>query len=144
MNAFRILLLIFTIFIAGCKNTTDSLPNSNQAKSNQDSNQIAKIYYKEYLYDFDTLNFGDSASHDFKFKNQGTTTLRITKMDAQCICATPKALKMIIEPGDSSAIRVVYHSAVTPGYVEKEVYISTNTIPPMATLRITGFVKPFK
>jgi hypothetical protein len=79
----------------------------------------------------DIFNFGNisdkrDATHVFKFRNAGKRPLIITQATASCGCTVPTFSKEPIKPGDTSELKVVFHTTERSGIFNKEIYIVSN------------------
>lgn len=148
MNLYYLLLIIFILLFVSCKNTTkpqtnpydELIQNPMTANKAMDTINIPKLYFSESKYDFGTIQQGDSVIHEFVYYNKGLAKLLITNVSSSCGCTVPKIYKDQLEPGDSSILRVVFHSKDKIGYQEKKTTLFANTFPPETEIVLVGYV----
>lgn len=98
-----------------------------------------------------THNFGEiplkggKVSHDFKFINDGTEPLIISKAKGSCGCTVPKYPKGPIMPGEEASVKVVFSPKGKKGKIHKTVTITHNSGVPgeskQVKLNIGGRIK---
>lgn len=76
-------------------------------------------------------NFGNisdkrDATHTFRFRNAGKRPLIITSATANCGCTVPSITKEPIKPGDTSEMKVIFHTTDRSGIFQKTIYIVSN------------------
>jgi len=76
----------------------------------------------------------------FKFKNTGSKTLVLNKVDASCGCTTPEYTKAPIAPGKSGNIKVTFDPKNRPGPFNKTVTVRSNAENSVVVLKINGVV----
>lgn len=72
--------------------------------------------------------------------NSGTEPLLIVKAQAGCGCTATTYTESPIEPGDTTAVNIIYNPSGRPGQFSKQVIIFTNTVPKRTVLEIMGNV----
>ncbi len=97
--------------------------------------------FAENIHDFGTLLDGEVVTYKFKFKNTGNADLIISNASASCGCTIPSYPKEPIIPGGEGAIDVQFNSSGKVGTFDKNVTITSNTIPTQIYLVIRGEVK---
>ena len=100
------------------------------------------ISFDSTEFDFKSIKEGDVVSHQFNFKNTGTSNMVITDVRASCGCTSPSWPKEVIKPGESNSILVKYNSKDRVGNFNKGVTVYSNSYPNSVTLRIQGVVYP--
>lgn len=155
-----ILIICGLIFFVACKNDPPTPPTADEQMmidlagedykdnirlpvdpyGNVDTNQMAKIKFKNRSFDFDTIQTGDKVSHEFVFKNTGVKDLEILDTRTTCGCTISKHSSEPIPPGDEGFIEVSYDSKERKGVQEKIVRVFTNSYPNETLLTIKGFV----
>lgn len=101
------------------------------------------IKFENSSYDFGTFDESEGkVTTEFKFTNDGTSPLVITRTAASCGCTTPEYPKEPISPGKTGIIKVTYNAKGRPGHFQKSVYVYANTDPEKTTLIIKGNVNP--
>jgi hypothetical protein len=76
-------------------------------------------------FDFGTIKQGENVDHEYVFKNNGKRDLIIRDTQSSCGC-TAVDTKNTIKPGESSSIKVSFHSAGKSGKQNKTVTLITN------------------
>lgn len=109
-----------------------------------DSSFLPIIAWQDTVYQFGTINEGDTISHVYRFTNTGTAPLLINQASSTCGCTIPEWPKTPIPPDSSGTILVKFNSLNKPGAQTKVVTIFANTIPSTNKLTITGNVIPKK
>jgi len=73
---------------------------------------------------------GEKLSISFRFKNNGTKPLVISKAWASCGCTVPETPKEPFAPGQEGVIKAIFNSEGKGGFLNtKEVYVNANTSP---------------
>jgi Protein of unknown function (DUF1573) len=85
---------------------------------------------------------GGDVKHRFAFVNKGMAPLTILSANASCGCTAPSHSKEAIQAGDSGYVEVVYHPAGRPGPFSKTVTVTTDGLPAITELVISGNVLP--
>jgi len=90
-----------------------------------DSANIKKsaLVFDSKSWDFGSVPVDFKIAHSYKFKNTGEGDLHITKVDPNCDCTSVSARDTLIQPGDSSEIKVVFHTREFYGMTNKRVFI---------------------
>ena len=113
---------------------------SEDGEAELDPDELPEITFEQEEQDFGTIEQGDNVEHTFKFTNTGNTDLVIAKAQASCGCTVPYWPREPIRPGESSEIRVTYHSKGKSGKQRKSITVTSNTVPNKKTIYITGEV----
>ena len=100
-----------------------------------------KITFDKLTYDFGKFKeeLGPQ-TYTFKFKNIGTKTLVLNKVDASCGCTTPEYTHAPIAPGKSGDIKVTFDPKNRPGPFNKTVTVRSNAENSVVVLKINGVV----
>lgn len=94
-------------------------------------------------HDFGTVWDNKTVDCTFPFMNHGSKTLVITRMKAGCGCTTPVADKTVLQPGESSIIRLQFDPKGKSKKQDKKVTIFSNSASePEKTFWIRSIVKP--
>ncbi|MEJ2879890.1 DUF1573 domain-containing protein [Pedobacter sp. GR22-6] len=101
----------------------------------------AVISFDNLNYNFGTITQGERVSYSYKFKNTGKSPLIITNAEASCGCTVPEVPKEPIKPGAESEIKVVFNSEGKMGVVDKQVTVTSNGVPNVIALHLTGEIK---
>jgi hypothetical protein len=65
-----------------------------------------RIKFDKLIHDFGEVGPGSTHRCEFRFKNIGDSTLRITKPESKCTCTVGQLTKTKYAPGESGAIKV--------------------------------------
>lgn len=135
MKNVAISLLLFVVVMACNQTKKDS--------TNELSGKMPKIVFADTeVYDFGTINEGDTVSRNFKFKNEGEFPLIINNIQASCGCTTPEWPKNPIAPGEEGSIKVLFNSLGKRGTQNKTVTVFANTDPASTELAFRVMVNP--
>ena len=123
-----------TLYITG--NIYDDFSNMTEAEKAN----AARAAFDNTEYDFGTGTVGDEKAHDYIITNTGKSTLYIRKLKASCGCTAVNPEKRELEPGESTAIKLIYRThGKNPGKQMRTVDVITNDpTQPKITLKITG------
>ncbi len=148
-----ILLAAFLTAFSFCKNksegvqTTKGNPDPNNvvnlpmlADGTVDTTRVAKMYFEQPIFEFDTVKEGAVVTHSFKFKNTGPVPLIISDAKSSCGCTIPEWPTHAIEPGESGEITAKFNTAHKSGGQNKAVRIFANIYPGPAIVSLKGFV----
>lgn len=124
------------------ENISDIIRMPVSAADTMDTSALARIYFEDTGFDFDTIYEGDIAQKVFTFKNTGKVSLLINDVHSPCGCTVPTWPKEPIAPGDEGEILIKFNSQGKAGHQAKGVSIYANTYPNRTLLRVYGFVKP--
>jgi hypothetical protein len=127
------LILFSTAAIAQEKKTLDNIGNVNP-------NQ-ASFKFNEEEYSFGTIKQGESVTHEFKFTNNGSEPLIISKAEGSCGCTVPTYPQQPILKGQSGVIKVTFNSTGKMGIQDKTVTLTSNAIQNPFILHIKGTVE---
>jgi hypothetical protein len=100
-----------------------------------------KIEFDNKIFDFKTINQGQSIDHVFAFKNTGKSDLIIRKTKTTCGCTVVNPSKEIIKAGETAELKVRFNSAGKKNKQNKSITVITNDpANSQVVLRVTGFV----
>jgi hypothetical protein len=102
--------------------------------------KTTKMEFIEPEFEFGNVNEGDTAKHEFIFKNTGTEPLYVRDAKASCGCTIPQWTKDTIPPGADGKILVQFNSKGRPGDFTKSVTVMANTDPEASVITIKGHV----
>ncbi|MBU1125131.1 MAG: DUF1573 domain-containing protein [Candidatus Omnitrophica bacterium] len=77
-------------------------------------------------WDFGRIREGEKAFHEFIFRNEGGTPIRIKKVDTSCGCTASRARKEMVLPGEESLIEVTFNSEGYDGQTKQFIYVHTD------------------
>lgn len=93
--------------------------------------------FAEERWDFGDVEEGQVAKHTFTFTNTGDAPLIIYNAQGSCGCTVPEWPREAIAPGGTGEIKVSFNSQGRPGVNNKQVTLTTNTVPNKKVLSIT-------
>jgi hypothetical protein len=128
---FQLLPFFFGILI-GCSGSTvkQTVPASS-----------GEIRFEEERYYFGKVSQGAVVEHIFKFKNIGTDTLLIDRVETTCGCTAAIASANRIAPGDTGQINVRFDTGGKVGAVNKPVFVFTNGARPVYQVDLYGEIE---
>ena len=112
---------------------------ASPAGSDQKSPQI---YFKDTVYDFNTLHFGDKAFCVFRYKNTGNEALHLTGVETSCGCTAVDWPKEPLMPGQESEIRINLNTTEDYGYKEETVTVFSDAPRQKSMLHIKANILP--
>lgn len=101
-----------------------------------------KLVMEETEYDFGTIEAGIKVTHVFKFVNEGSAPLVISRINTPCGCTAPSWSKEPIAPGKSGEITVTFNSTGKVGNQVKSLSIIYNSEMSPTMFTIKAQVKP--
>jgi hypothetical protein len=107
---------------------------------NENTNQ-ASFSFAQEDYNFGTITQGESITYEFKFTNNGSEPLIISKSEGSCGCTVPVWPKEPVMKGQSSAIKVTFNSTGKFGMQDKTVTITSNAKQNPMVLHLKGNVE---
>jgi hypothetical protein len=107
-----------------------------------DTNNVAKISFKEDTYNFGEVNEGEIVEYAFAFTNTGNAPMIINNARSTCGCTVPEWPKEPIPPGGTGLISVRFDTQNKPNKQTKPVTITANTYPATTRVYLSGFVRP--
>jgi hypothetical protein len=91
-----------------------------QTKAQENKN----VKFIETVHDFGDLKEEvGQATHEFKFKNAGTTPIKLTDVKASCGCTTPDWTKDNVTPGKDGIVKATYSTTNRPGPFTKTITV---------------------
>ena len=85
-----------------------------------------KIEVENPVLDFGKTGPSKKHKGQYKFKNVGTATLKITQVKSTCGCSVPQLKKKSYEPGESGVINLTFTTSAHEGVISKFLYIVSN------------------
>ncbi|MDO4802698.1 MAG: DUF1573 domain-containing protein [Prevotellaceae bacterium] len=132
------------LFLTSCNDkgqTTYSKTNTQQSISIDTINKGSIISYKQYKFDFDTINVAEGATCVFHYCNIGQEPLIISDILTSCGCIENIWHKEPLAINQSDSVVIKYKSN-TLGTFQKAVVVKNNSInEPILTIRIEGYVE---
>ncbi|HML58392.1 MAG TPA: DUF1573 domain-containing protein [Ferruginibacter sp.] len=135
-----ILIVLATMFSVASCNVRNKEKTSVETLRMQQAKDAATIELTTTEFDFGHITEGEVVSHEFTFKNIGTTPLIISNATATCGCTIPEKPEAPVMPGETGTIRVKFNSTGRPGRTHKEVTVVSNAQPEFPRLVIKGMV----
>ena len=86
----------------------------------------AKLTVENAVYDFGNVGPGSKNVCEFKFKNTGTSLLKIKKVIKTCGCTPFTLEKKEYAPGESGTLKVQYNAGKHEGKTTRRLYITSN------------------
>jgi hypothetical protein len=123
----------------GDPNNTVELPLL--ADGSVDTNKVAKMFFDQPLFEFDTVVEGEIITHSFKFKNTGPVALLISDAKSSCGCTIPEWPEGAVEPGQSGEITAKFNTTHKNGSQNKAVRVYANVYPGPAMVTLKGYVR---
>lgn len=106
-----------------------------------DTSKLAKMSFKEPVYQFGYIDQGGVITHEFEFTNTGAAPLLINDARVTCGCTVPSYPEHPIKPGESGSIQVVFNTQGKTGRQSKPVTILANTYPNANEVRLVGIIE---
>jgi hypothetical protein len=150
----KVLIALLAFGLAGCSNDSSTENNAQgperidpalvnnpaTASGNDTDADLPAFEFAETTFDFGSLTSGATVTHEYRFKNTGSTDLLIAEAHGSCGCTVPEYPKTPVAPGDEGVIKVTFNSAGMSGQIAKTITILANTIPSTKVLTISGEV----
>lgn len=119
----------------------DAVRNPVTAAVPDDTVNVAKMAFTEEVFNYGTVNEGETVEHTFTFTNTGKVPLTIQSAKSTCGCTVPDYPKEPIAPGAGGEISVRFNSKGKSGRQRKPINIVANTWPAKTVVFIDGEVK---
>ncbi len=134
----KLAILISFVAFVGCasdessEQTSDKKPSevpvvSDASNEVMDSTKFTTVQWLDSLVDFGTINDGEKANINFRFKNTGDKPLIVQSVVPGCGCTVPEYTKEPIKPGGEGFIKAVFNSVGQPPTVHKSINVAMNT-----------------
>ncbi len=84
------------------------------------------------------------SEYEFRWRNEGSSPLSVTFVQTTCGCAAPSFERRMVQPGESSSLKITYHPKGHPGGFLRRIFVYTNLSEkqPTAVLELSGKVIP--
>jgi hypothetical protein len=86
----------------------------------------AKVEVDADSFDFGEMDSSKDGSHDFKFTNKGSTPLMLTRGASTCRCTVGEIADAVVQPGQSTTVKITWKSKHYAGPFKQSVTINTN------------------
>ena len=134
VTALSLLLLTAT----GC---VPSSSNGNEYQGN-DSLLLTSIQWKDTLLQLGDIHSGVSYQLSFPFRNTGNNQLLLLRVESTCGCTLiDDSCRKPVAAGQEGAIAAQFKLTEPVGFVERKIYVITNTAKEFQVLRIKANVK---
>lgn len=100
--------------------------NKEEDKPSPENVEGPKIVVPEPVYDFGQVGPRTRTQGKFVFKNEGTETLEITRIQSTCGCTVPQLTKREYKPGEQGQIDVTFSAGSREGVTTKNLFIHSN------------------
>ena len=120
------MLMLLVLLMAACHS---GIKKTEPAKSPQETG-FAEFAFSEEMHNFGSMNAGEIVSFTFVFRNIGTKTLTINKVDSGCGCSKVNIPEKSVEPGMEGQVEVIYDSSGEVGNQLKTITLFTNAKEP--------------
>jgi hypothetical protein len=105
------------------------------------SGNAAHLQFKETVYDFGQVVFGEVVKHDFVFTNTSDVPLVIKEVHATCGCTSATNLISPVEPGKTGTIHSETRTIDYNGPISKTIRVTSNDEKqPVMMLEVKGTV----
>jgi hypothetical protein len=135
--------LFLCTIVAGLLFTACKQPTQNATAAvadNVSATNAPVMKFEKETHDFGKIKEGDKVTYEFKFTNTGKSPLIIKDAVASCGCTKPEWPKAPIQPGADGAIKVTFNSAAKMGLQDKQITITSNTVPAQTMVHLIGEV----
>jgi len=140
----KIIMMLATVSLLSACNQGNSTQNASAATEKTAVGNGPVLKFDKEVYDFGKIKAGDKVSYSYSFINTGKSPLIITDAVASCGCTIPSWPKKPINPGEKSAIAVIFNSAGKSGLIDKQITITANTAPAQTLVHLIGEVETKK
>ncbi len=107
-----------------------------------DAEALPKAALVEELHDFGDMLLGDTGTHTFVIRNEGTGLLKLEKGPIECKCTVPTLTKTEVPPGETSEIVMTWKpESPTDEFVKSATIWTNDPEHPALPLRIRGQVR---
>ncbi len=101
------------------------------------------IKFEKTHHDFGVIKEDDGpVTYIFKFKNTGTSPLKLSNVQPACGCTASEWTKDDVAPGKEGFVKATYDVAHRPGSFNKSITVYSNTNPNITLLTFSGEVLP--
>jgi hypothetical protein len=112
------------------------------ALTSEEKEHAPKAYFESRTYNFGIIKNGKKVEYNFVLKNTGQNDLIIRKIWATCGCTAVTPKKTVIQPDETTQIKVVFNSTGRKGNQKKMITVVTNDPEnPRITLWLEGVVE---
>ncbi len=140
----KIIIMLATVSLLSACNQGNSTQNASAGTEKTAVGNSPVLKFDKEVHDFGKIKAGDKVSYSYSFINTGKSPLIITDAVASCGCTIPSWPKKPINPGEKSAIAVIFNSAGKSGLIDKQITITANTTPAQTLVHLIGEVETKK
>lgn len=123
---------------------TTETASGTEAKSNvafTTNDKVTQNADGSYTYNWGSVSQGEKVDYEFQFKNTGTETLEISKIDTSCGCTTSEYTK-VVEPNGVGTVMAHVATDNLSGRPTRSLTVHTNSSEtPEIKINLTGEVK---
>ncbi|GGH20110.1 DUF1573 domain-containing protein [Mucilaginibacter phyllosphaerae] len=127
-------------FTTACNQTGQRASAAVSDAGNTSATNAPVMKFEKETHDFGKITEGAKVSYAFKFTNTGKSPLIIKDAIATCGCTKPEWPTAPIPPGASGEIKVTFNSAGKMGLQDKQITITSNTVPAQSMVHLIGEV----
>lgn len=119
-------LLACSLLIANQLAAKTDKPETQPATQPAQAEAQPDIKFEDKTFDFGNIQKGDKVTHIFTFKNEGSGTLKIKRVQPTCGCTVPKTFTKEALPGKEGKIELIFNSKNFMGAIKKTIYVFSN------------------
>lgn len=134
--------MLATISLLSACNQNSNTNNTTETNKATANSPVLK--FDKEVYDFGKIKAGDKVSYSYSFVNTGKSPLIVTDAVASCGCTIPTKPNKPVNPGEKSAIQVVFNSEGKSGLIDKQITVTANTVPAQTMVHLVGEVETKK
>ncbi|WP_454800855.1 DUF1573 domain-containing protein [Mucilaginibacter phyllosphaerae] len=127
-------------FTTACNQTGQKATAAVADAGNASATNAPVMKFEKETHDFGKITEGEKVTYGFKFTNTGKSPLIIKDAVATCGCTKPEWPKAPIQPGADGEIKVTFNSAHKMGLQDKQITITSNTVPAQNMVHLIGEV----
>src|SRR5665647_2379854 len=123
---FNILINSLLMLVVSCGNPERPKVKVLQENKSTEKKTPGKIVFDKEIHNFGTLKDGEIISFSFVFRNTGGSPFKISKAEKSCGCIDFKFSPGLLQPGETSAIELIFNTAGEWGNQIKGVTVETS------------------
>ncbi len=108
------------------QNAVESVKNDDSPTEEVKSGEGPKLVVPEQIHDYGKVGPRSRTQGKFLFKNEGKSTLKISRIQSTCGCTVPQLKKKEYAPGEEGQIDVTFSAGVREGVTTKNLFIHSN------------------
>lgn len=128
MNKIKLAILLVTIclWIQACKNPPSPPARPSETIGSLKKKSPGRIEFTEEMHNFGTLKEGETIVFSFRFRNKGTGSLSLTKVEPTCGCLSVQYKREDIASEEDASVDVIFNTTGEWGNQIKSVNIETS------------------